>query len=315
MSHPIRSILMRDRPWLNGLLFAVTFLSAAFVGLSWSSRYIYPERWSGWISFKIEAWLFWDSRILLLSVLYAMVLMAILLAHEMGHYCACRRHGLDATLPFFMPVPTRSLIGTFGAFIKIRSPIERKKQLFDIGIAGPLAGFVLAVPALAIGLALSKVVPDLPRKGDLQFGYPLLMKILISILFPNFRLGSTLVLHPVAFAGWVGVLVTALNLIPVGQLDGGHITYSIIGRHHLNISRFVLMIFLLMAWFYWLGWLVLFIVLILLKIRHPKVIDEMAPLDRTRRILFVAVVVIFILSFIPAPVEEYNILDFIRSIR
>ena len=190
-------LFAKSRPWINALLFVLTIGSTFVVGT------------------------------LGLALLYALVLLAILAAHEMGHYLTCRRYGIEATLPFFIPAPT--LIGTMGAFIRIKSPISLKRQLFDVGAAGPLAGFVLALPALAVGLALSKIVPALPRESSIFFGDPLLLKVLAGILGKSAPAGYDLVLHPVAFAGWVGTLVTALNLFPIGQLDGGHIATALFG--------------------------------------------------------------------------------------
>jgi len=305
-------LFSKDRPWLNVLLFVVTFVSTFVVGFSWSASYLFADRPAADPSFKAGSWIFRDSRVIVLSAVYAVVLMTILLAHEMGHYWTCRRYGLNATLPFFIPAPT--LIGTLGAFIKIRSPISRKKQLFDVGIAGPLAGFVFAVPALAAGLAMSKVVPALPREDAIVFGEPLLLKILGSFVLPNLGPGYDVILHPVAFAGWVGVLVTALNLFPLGQLDGGHIAYAVFGRKTRALSRAVLAIFLVMAAFFWAGWLIWFLILILMGVKHPRIADEDAPLGGTRRVLFAAIAAIFILSFIPAPVEEYNLIELIRSL-
>ena len=281
------------------------------MGLSWSASYLYVDRMSGDQSFRPEG-IIGDSRVVGLSVVYAVVLLAILLAHEMGHYFACRRYGLSATLPFFIPAPT--LIGTLGAFIKIRSPIDRKKVLFDIGIAGPLSGFVFAVPALAVGLALSKVVPALPREESIVFGEPLLLKLAGALLVEYPGPGYDLVLHPVAFAGWVGILVTALNLFPLGQLDGGHIAYAVLGRRVRVLAAVILVLFLVLAVLFWAGWLIWFFLLLILGVRHPRVLDEEAPLGPGRTALLVATVFIFILSFIPAPVKEYNILDLIRSL-
>lgn len=304
------ALFAKDRPWLNALLFVLTAATAFWMGLSWSASYLYVDRMLADPAVRLEGILA-DSRVVGLSVVYAVVLLAILLAHEMGHYLACRRYGLSATLPFFIPAPT--LIGTLGAFIKIRSPIGRKKALFDIGIAGPLSGFVFAVPALAVGLALSKVVPALPREESIVFGEPLLLKLAGALLVENPGPGYDLVLHPVAFAGWVGILITALNLFPLGQLDGGHIAYAVLGPKAKILARVILVLFLILAVLFWAGWLVWFFLVLILGIHHPRVLDEDAPLGPGRTALLAAAVIIFILSFIPAPVKEYNVLDLIRS--
>ena len=193
----------------------------------------------------------------------------------MGHYLTCRRYGIEATLPFFIPAPT--LIGTMGAFIRIKSPITRKRQLFDVGAAGPLAGFALALPALAIGLALSKTVPSLPREGTIFFGDPLLLKILgRSPRQKSPRPGYDLIIHPVAFAGWVGALVTALNLFPIGQLDGGHIAYALFGTRARTLGRVFLAAFVVMGVFLWAGWLLWAGLILIIGTRHPRTWDDEA---------------------------------------
>ncbi|MBM3293845.1 MAG: site-2 protease family protein [Candidatus Aminicenantes bacterium] len=304
--------MAKDRPWLNGALFVLTLGSAYVVGLSWSASYLFVDRIAPDPALRAGGWMLRDPRVIGLSAAYAAALMAILLAHELGHYWTCRRNGLSATLPFFIPAPT--LIGTLGAFIKIRTPISRKRVLFDVGIAGPLAGFALAVPALAAGLAWSKVVPSLPREESILFGEPLLLKLLSAFLVENPGPGHDLVLHPVAFAGWVGVLITALNLFPVGQLDGGHIAYAALGPKSRPLARFVLILFLILAAVFWAGWLIWFFLLLLLRVDHPRIADEEAPLGRGRTALAWAAFLIFVLSFIPAPVKAYNLLELIRML-
>jgi membrane-associated protease RseP (regulator of RpoE activity) len=178
--------------------------------LTWSVSYTYSDQILKDAQFVPGREAFTDPRIIGLSLVYAAVLLVILLGHEMGHYLTCRHYGIEATLPYFIPAPT--LIGTLGAFIKIKSPITRRNQLFDIGVAGPLVGFVLALPALVYGLSLSKVVPAVPREEAMVLGEPLLLKFAAGIIFKGVSSQSDLFLHPVAFAGWVGILVTAFNL-------------------------------------------------------------------------------------------------------
>jgi len=309
---PRTSFFAKDRPWLNVILFILTVGSVFLVGLSWSSSFLYAEKYAADPHFRSDFGLLADPRIIGLSLLYAVVLMAILLAHEMGHYLMCRRYGLSATLPFFIPAPT--LIGTLGAFIKIRSPIMRKHRLFDVGAAGPLAGFILALPALIIGLALSKIVPSIPREEALIFGEPLLLRFASLFLLKGAGPGLDVVLHPVAFAGWVGVLVTSLNLLPLGQLDGGHIAYAVFGPKIRTISKIVLGALFVMGLIFWVGWLIWFFLLLIMGLKHPRVWDEEGPLGRRRTIIAAVIAVIFILSFIPAPVQGYNILQMVRTI-
>jgi len=304
------SFFSKDRTWLNILLFIITAVSTFFVGITWSLSYKYAESLSNPEQIPLSLEILRDPQILRLSFVYMVVLIGILLAHEMGHYLTCRYYKINATLPFFIPAPT--LIGTMGAFIKIRSPIQKKHQLFDIGVAGPLAGFVLAVPAVIYGLSVSKVVPSLPQEGALLFGEPLLMKIMGGFLFKGAASGYDVVVHPVAFAGWVGLLVTALNLFPIGQLDGGHVFYSLIGPRVRKYAKFILAAFIIMGVFLWVGWFVWALLISFLGLRHPPVMDEERPLSRGRKIVTVAVLVIFVLSFVPAPVKGYDLIQFLN---
>jgi len=304
------SFFSKDRTWLNILLFIITAVSTFFVGITWSLSYKYAESLSNPEQIPLSLEILRDPQILRLSFVYMVVLIGILLAHEMGHYLTCRYYKINATLPFFIPAPT--LIGTMGAFIKIRSPIQKKHQLFDIGVAGPLAGFVLAVPAVIYGLSVSKVVPSLPQEGALLFGEPLLMKIMGGFLFKGAASGYDVVVHPVAFAGWVGLLVTALNLFPIGQLDGGHVFYSLIGPRVRKYAKFILAAFIIMGVFLWVGWFVWALLISFLGFRHPPVMDEERPLSRGRKIVTVAVLVIFVLSFVPAPVKGYDLIQFLN---
>jgi membrane-associated protease RseP (regulator of RpoE activity) len=304
------SFFAKNRVWLNGSLFVLTIFSAFIVGINWSANYKYAEKISSDPRFIPPAGFFKDPQVFWLSVLYAVVLIAILLGHELGHYLTCRHYRIEATLPFFIPAP--GFVGTLGAFIRIKSPITRKQQLFDIGVSGPLVSFLLALPALTIGLALSKVVPVLPREGSFFLGEPLFLKIVSSLFFKNVGPGYDLVLHPVAFAGWVGLLVTALNLFPLGQLDGGHVSYAVLGSKSKIAAKIFLAVYFIMAVFFWVGWLVWALLILLLGIRHPRILDEDSSLGTKRTIIGVLVLIIFILSFIPDPIKGYNIIDLIK---
>ena len=253
-----------------------------------------------------------DPGNIVLSLVYTAVLMAILLSHEMGHYLTCRRYGLDATLPFFIPAPT--LIGTMGAFIRIRSPITRKRQLFDIGAAGPLAGFVLTVPVLAAGLAMSKVVLFLPRDQSLYFGQPLLFKFLGAFLIRGNAPGFEVILHPVAFAGWVGLLVTSINLFPIGQLDGGHILYSLFGPRAKRAGILFIAFFVVMGVFFWAGWLLWAVLVLILGLRHPPVWDGEARLGKGRTWTAIVILVIFAVSFVPAPIQGFDLISLLKPL-
>ena len=221
----------------------------------------------------------------------------ILLAHEFGHYLAALYHGVDASLPYFLPSP---VLGTFGAFIRVRSPIYSKRVLFDIGIAGPLAGFVFLLPALSIGLAFSKVIPGIANQGTWIFGTPLLQWLLGKALFPGTPV-SDIYLHPIARAAWIGMFTTALNLLPIGQLDGGHILYSFFPKRHKTISKTVCIALLPLAAF-WSGWLLWGLVLLWLGRRHP-VVNDPGDLDGGRRELGWIALIVFLICFMYAPIR------------
>jgi membrane-associated protease RseP (regulator of RpoE activity) len=240
------------------------------------------------------------------GIYYSVAIMTILLSHEMGHYFMSRRYGVPATLPYFLPFPL-SPFGTFGAIIKMRGVICDKKALFDIGVAGPLAGFIVAVPFIVLGIKWSTVTAISPEMQAIQLGDPLIFKILQSLLIGKIPAGYDLVLHPFGFAGWVGLFVTALNLLPVGQLDGGHILYALFGERSKWIFMTVIFALAMVAIFYNPGWLFLVILLLIFGMRHPQPMDAVTPLDARRKLLAFAILLIFILSFTPAPFPEISI--------
>jgi membrane-associated protease RseP (regulator of RpoE activity) len=205
---------------------------------------------------------------------------------------------VDASLPYFLPSP---FLGTFGAFIRVRSPIYSKRALFDIGVSGPLAGFVFLLPALSVGLAFSKVIPGIEQQGSLHFGVPGFEWLLERLIFPGVA-SSDIYLHPVARAAWVGMFATALNLLPIGQLDGGHIVYSFFPRRHRTIST-VLCVLLLPLGKFWLGWSIWGVVLFLLGRRHPGIYDA-TDLGAVRRKLAWIALAIFILCFTFVPIGD-----------
>jgi membrane-associated protease RseP (regulator of RpoE activity) len=307
---PRPSFFAKNRTWLNVLLFFITIVSAFIVGLSWSVSYTYAEVFGRNPSFIPDASAIRDPRVIGLSLLYAAVLLIILLGHELGHYLTCRRYGLDATLPFFIPAPT--MIGTLGAFIKIRSPIRNKFQLFDIGAAGPLVSFALALPALAYGLAMSKPVPPFTGEGAISFGEPLILKLIGLLVLPAIPAGYDVALHPVAFAGWVGVLITAFNLFPAGQLDGGHVAYAVFGSRAKVLSKIVVAVFFVFGVLFWLGWVVWAFLILILGTKHPPIWDERRPLTPTRKLLAVVILIIFVLSFIPDPIKGSSGIDMVK---
>jgi membrane-associated protease RseP (regulator of RpoE activity) len=239
---------------------------------------------------------------LILGIPFSFTLMTILLVHEMGHYLTARRHGVAVTLPYFIPMPI-SFIGTMGAFIRIRQQIPTKRALIDIGASGPLAGFVVAIVAVAVGLPLSEPVATGAENlsGGLKLGDSLVFLGLVKLFGAPMPEGTDLMLHPAAFAGWVGLFVTCLNLLPVGQLDGGHVAYAVWGRRQRLISRGVVGALVVAGVFGWKGWLVWGGLIFLLGTGHPPTMDEYRPLDPTRRRLGWLSLVVFVLTFTPTP--------------
>ncbi len=254
-------------------------------------------------SLTLYSLLWRNPAILLQGLPFSLTLLAILMAHELGHYLAAAYHRVDASLPYFMPSP---FMGTFGAFIRVRSAICSKRVLFDIGVAGPLAGFVFLLPAFAVGLAFSKIVPNIVHQGSIQFGVPTLQWLLESAIFPGTRSGD-LYLHPVARAAWVGTFATAMNLLPIGQLDGGHILYAFFPNWHKRISvvmcgaLLALGVALLLMGTAWYGWIVWAVILFFLGRRHPMVYDN-SELDAGRKKLGWIALAVFILCFAYAPI-------------
>ncbi len=295
--------------WLNLVLFILTVFSTFIVGVNWSTSFELAEDLAELPASEIDFNIWASPKVFILSGIYAFVLLAILVGHELGHYLTCRHYRLEATLPYFIPAPT--LVGTLGAFIRIRSPITKKSQLFDIGLAGPLTGFLLSVPTVVYGLANSKLVPSLPQAGTIYFGEPLFFKAVEKIILGSVSDKYDLVLHPVGVAGWVGILITAFNLFPVGQLDGGHIAYALWGARAQRLGRLVLGLFVLMGIFLWIGWLVWSGLILVLGLKHPQVADEYERLSPGRRILGWVAVAIFVLSFIPDPIKGYSLIKII----
>lgn len=299
-----------SRPWVNVLLFALTVLSTFFVGLTHAVSFLYAGD-AGLDQAGLAAALLGDPRVVTLGGIYAAVLLIILLGHEMGHYLTCRRYGILASLPYFIPAPT--LIGTLGAYIRIKSPITLKRQLLDIGVAGPLTGFLLSLPALTVGLALSRIVPALPPEETLEFGEPLLLKAIAALVLADVPPGYDVLFHPVGFAGWVGLLVTAFNLFPLGQLDGGHVAYAVAGRRSGPIARILLGAFVVLGVFFWVGWLVWALIILLMGLKHPRILDEEAALSPSRKILGICALAVFVLSFAPAPIKGFSAIGLLRQ--
>jgi membrane-associated protease RseP (regulator of RpoE activity) len=290
----------RDRYWLHSLLFALTLLTTTAVGAAMQFDFDRNLPFDVERAFALYPWLWRHPAAMLQGLPFSLTLLSILLAHEFGHYLAAVYHRVDASLPFFLPSP---LMGTFGAFIKVRSPIYTKRVLFDIGASGPIAGFIFLLPALSIGLAFSKVIPGIAHQGTLIFGIPALQRVMEGIVFPGTP-AADIYLHPIARAAWVGMLTTALNLLPIGQLDGGHILYAFFPAQHRLVSRIVALLLLPLAWFSgWPWWAVWAVAMLWLGRYHPMIFDTNRMSVDRRNLAWLAAVV-FILCFVFAPVTN-----------
>jgi membrane-associated protease RseP (regulator of RpoE activity) len=238
---------------------------------------------------------------------YSVPILTILGAHEFGHYAYCRRHRVDATLPYFIPAPI-PLTGTLGAVIRIREPFPSKQALFDIGVAGPIAGFIVLIPFLLWGMAMSSTINM--QDAGAYFGEPLLFKLVEWLRFGALPEGVDSTLHPMAFAAWFGMLATALNLMPFGQLDGGHIAYAVLGRRAKWLSLATLIVAVSLAVFWSASWIAVAVMMMamafFLGIRHPRIHDEDVPLDRARMLVALFALIMFVICFTPVPIEIFQ---------
>ena len=293
----------KPRRWVHLSLFLLTLVTTTLAG---SAHYLGFHSNFG----LNEVTLPWTT-LLTGGGWYSFTLLSILGAHEFGHYFACRYYRINASLPYFIPLP-HPITGTLGALIRIREPIRTKPMLFDIGVAGPIAGFIVACPALLIGIASSRVT-ELPSDfSGLSLGEPLLFQFVTWLFWGSLADGQSLNLHPMAFAAWFGLLATALNLFPAGQLDGGHISYAAFGRRStlVTYATVVLTIFLAFWSRSWLLWAFLMIAMLLMSgPNHPRTQDENLPLDDTRRIVAYVALVIFLVCFTPAPIEVFQLIN------
>ena len=276
--------IRRQFPWINLALFITTLFTTLMAGALHQGISLLrnPSEW--WV-----------------GVPFSFTLMAILLTHEMGHYLSSRYHHVDATLPYFIPAPPNPfLIGTFGAFIRMTSPITNRRALLDIGASGPIAGFGVAVLAVAIGLHYSPIINESGSTG-LKLGEPLIFTMISYVTLGPVPDQHHILLHPIAFAGWIGLFITALNLIPIGQLDGGHIIYAVFGPYHRVISMSMIVVLIFMGIVGWPGWLLWAVLPLLFGITHPPLVDSAFPLDHRRRVIGWISLVILVLCFTPSP--------------
>jgi membrane-associated protease RseP (regulator of RpoE activity) len=306
----------RRWPWMHAALFLATLLTTLAAGALLAGRDPFGTEALrlGELLIPYPSEMRWS--VLLLGAPFALPFLGVLLAHEMGHYVAARAHRVRVTLPYFIPFPPYfSIIGTVGAFIRLLGPSVRRATLFDIGSAGPIAGFVASLPLLAFGLAHSDVVPGSPTMTSpfaivfagqtVWLGNGTLTYVLASLLVPG-RLGEGLVLlHPFAFAGWLGLFVTALNLLPFGQLDGGHVVYALSPRRQAPAARaFVAALFPLgFVWWGWWAWALIILMVNRGRVGHPAVLQVEPPIGRGRRALGWLLIVLFFLTFVPVPIR------------
>jgi len=295
-----------------GLLFSLTLITTLFAGASYTLSAHLPENRVSLLSLdesgadllNLDLWrqILRRPALLVYGVSFSLPLMLILGSHEMGHFLACRRHRIRATLPHFLPAPT--LIGTFGAFIRIRGLIPHRRALFDVGVAGPLAGFLVTIPVLVVGIQLS--APEalraaVPGEVYLLLGEPLAWSGLVRLLHGPLPSDMVLGYHPTALAGWIGLLLTAFNLFPVSQLDGGHLGYALFGRGFAVVSRVVFICILLLGFVYN-GWLVWALVVFILGVRHPPTLDDRLKPGPLRAVLAIVALIVFTLCFTPRPI-------------
>ncbi len=302
----------KRRYWLHALLFAATIFTTLCIGARMQFNFnhnlpLFSSDVSQDLDYWPWGWALQDVRRLLLGIPFSASLLAVLGAHEMGHFITAVRRRVYATLPYFIPAPT--LIGTMGAFIRIKSPIRSRADLFDIGIAGPIAGFVVAVPLLFYGLSISQPLSPQASQADIAFGLPLIftlahwaLHVCGNPLASQFALGQ-IYLSPVGIAAWFGMFATALNLLPGGQLDGGHIIFAIRPQWHRRVSMLAIIGLLVLSWYLWAGWLLWAIVLRMTGSRHPDV--PMAPsLNGKRKWLGAFALLMLILSLAPIAIRE-----------
>lgn len=284
-------------PLINVGLFAATVLTTLTAGATLADENLFAAVTSGSTEAILSA--------ILAGAPFAIALLGILGIHELGHYFAAHWHGVRATLPYFIPVPPVPFggIGTLGAFIAIRSPMKDRKVLFDIGLAGPYAGFMVAVPLLMIGLLLSTSYQPLYASGGLtlnDFGTSILVKFFVIVL-TNVPAGQTLVLHPIFFAAWLGIFLTGINLLPVGQLDGGHAAYALLGRSAHTVAIITFFLLILAGALFSLNWFIWAFFIMLGGLRHPPPLNDVTDVGPLRKLIGAFTIILFVLIFTPVP--------------
>jgi len=270
---------------LPGALFIITLITTIIAG----------ARYQGGNPFTHPGEIF-------MGLPFAISLILILGTHELGHYIASRRHGVLTTLPLFIPgPPIPPMIGTFGAVIRIKTPITTKNALVDIGAAGPLSGFVIATVVTFIGLRSSSITPLVQGTGALGFGNSLIFKGLTYLAIGPVPRGFDVFLSPMAFAGWIGFFVTAMNLLPLGQLDGGHVVYALLGDRQRPLTIFIVILMAALGYLTWPGWFIWGALIAIIGLWHPPIEGHHEPLDRRRKFTAAAAILVFVLTCMPTP--------------
>lgn len=270
-------------PWTNLILFLLTVLSTFAAGAFMENQNIFE-----------------NPLLIYKGATFAVPLLLILLFHEFGHYIMSKRSRIKVSLPYFIPGPT--ILGTFGAIIRSKSPFKNRKELLDVGATGPIAGFVISILASIFGLQASQVVQEIPRQSII-LGDSLAFKLISWLVLNNVPEGYDILLSPMAFAGWAGLLVTMLNLLPIGQLDGGHIAYALFGKNQKVIAQLIVLSLIPLGFFLWQGWFVWLILAFIIRIGHPPTLNDAIPLDKKRKVVGWISFLIFILCFSPVPIR------------
>ena len=284
----IKKPKIKKRPtWINILLLIATIFTTTLAGsLQWSST------WEEILSLK---------NLLNGLISFSIPLLLILGIHEMGHYFVSKKHHLDTSLPYFIPLPPPFILGTFGALISTREPIPDRKTLLDVGISGPICSFLVSIPVCIIGLFLTQQNPIIIEQsaGNINISFPLILQELSNF----FTIPGNAAIHPTLFAGWVGLFLTAINLLPIGQLDGGHVARALLKEKQKYASWGVIVIIFILGLIYP-GWLMFaFIILFLIGTKHQPPLNDFSPLDNRRKILGIIAFIIFILCFAPIPIS------------
>ena len=283
---------VKKRPiWINIVLFIATIITTTLAGsIQWVS--IYEANLMDIIS---------PSYLVKGLIYFSVPLLLILGIHEMGHYFASKRHNVDSSLPFFIPLPPPFILGTFGALISTREPIPNRKALLDIGVSGPICGFLVAIPISFLGFFFMQQNPIYPVSD--AAGFTIMFPLVLQWISGFFSIPTDAIIHPTMFAAWVGVFLTAVNLLPVGQLDGGHVARALFKEKHKYGSWAVIILLVSLALFTtYTGWLMFaFIILFLIGTQHQPPLNESSPLDTKRKIIGIIALIIFIISFAPIP--------------